>query len=262
MNFCRLPWIFARNVVTGHVRRRRRSRCRPRTAPCRPRRRPPGTGRWRCARSGRPGRRWRRTGWSATVWPSTTILAPASTSSCDSTAPRRAGQLRISKNSGVVPVTLVDQLRSSATTWAVAWTRGATKRTSGTSARMARRSSQVSVGNDPAPALAPPDVFAPDDTISTLVPIAENACSTRARAPSPIATIAITAATPMMMPSVVSSDRSLLRSSARSATRMTSPGLMTPPRRGRAARRRGLPGSGRRARRSRAARGRRCPPRA
>ena len=87
---------------------------------------------------------------------------------------------------------------------------------------MARRSSQVSVGSDPAPALAPPDVFAPDDTISTLVPIDANACSTRARAPSPIATIAITAATPMMMPSAVSSDRSLLRSSARSATRMTS----------------------------------------
>ena len=101
---------------------------------------------------------------------------------------------------------------------------------------MARRSSQVSVGSDPAPAFAPPDVFAPDDTISTLVPIDANACSTRARAPSPIATIAITAATPMMMPSAVSSDRNLLRSSARSATRMTSPGLMAPPPRVRAAR--------------------------
>jgi hypothetical protein len=32
----------------------------------------------------------------------------------------------MSKNSGVVPVTLVDQLRSSATIWAVEWTRGAT----------------------------------------------------------------------------------------------------------------------------------------
>ena len=135
----------------------------------------------------------------------------------------------MSKNSGVVPVTFVDQLRSSATTCPVVWTRGAAKRTPPTSVRMARRSSQVSVGSDPAPALAPPDVFAPDDTISTLVPIDANACSTRARAPSPIATIAITAATPMMMPSAVSSDRSLLRSSARSATRTTSPGLMTPP---------------------------------
>ena len=38
----------------------------------------------------------------------------------------RTGQLRISKNSGVVPVTTVDQLRSSATTCAVVWTRGAT----------------------------------------------------------------------------------------------------------------------------------------
>ena len=33
------------------------------------------------------------------------------------------------------------------------WTRGATKRTSATSARIARRSSQVSVGSEPAPAL-------------------------------------------------------------------------------------------------------------
>ena len=46
-------------------------------------------------RSGPARRSWRR----------------ASTSSGDSTAPRRAGQLRISKNSGVVPVTFVDQLR-------------------------------------------------------------------------------------------------------------------------------------------------------
>ena len=36
---------------------------------------------------------------------------------------------------------------------------------------MARRSSQVSVGSEPAPAFAPPDVFAPDDTMSTFVPI-------------------------------------------------------------------------------------------
>ena len=56
---------------------------------------------------------------AATVWPSTTVLAPASTSSGDSTAPRRAGQLRMSKNSGVVPVTTVDQFLSSATTWAL-----------------------------------------------------------------------------------------------------------------------------------------------
>ena len=154
----------------------------------------------------------------ATVAPSTTVLAPESTCCAVSSVPRRAGQLRISNISGVVPFTAVDQLRSSATIWAVACTRGATKRTSLTPSRMARMSSQVSVGSVPAPAFAPPDVFAPDDTMRTLVPIDENACSTRARAPSPIETMAITAPTPMMMPSAVRNDRILLRSSARPAT--------------------------------------------
>ncbi len=140
--------------------------------------------------------------------------------------PRRIGQLRISKNSGVVPVISVAQFWSSVTTWPVVCRRGATQRTPGTSARIAFRSSQVSVGSEPAPTLTPPAVFAPDDTISTLVPIAVNACSTRALAPSPIATIAITAATPMMMPSAVRNERSRLRRSARSAMRMVSHSLM------------------------------------
>ena len=52
------------------------------------------------------------------------------------------------------------------------------------------------------------------------MPIAANDCSTCALAPSPIATIAITAATPMMMPSVVRNERILLRISACRAIRM------------------------------------------
>ena len=43
--------------------------------------------------------------------------------------------------------------------------------------------------------------------------------STRACAPAPTATMVITAATPMMMPSMVSAERSLLMRSARSAMR-------------------------------------------
>ena len=43
--------------------------------------------------------------------------------------------------------------------------------------------------------------------------------STRACAPAPTATIVITAPTPMMMPSIVSAERSLLTRSAASATR-------------------------------------------
>ena len=88
---------------------------------------------------------------SDTVCPSTTVLAPASTSSAEKGAPRRTGQLRISKNSGVVPVISVDQLRSSLTTCPVACTRGATNRTPGISLPMARMSSQVRVGMLPAP---------------------------------------------------------------------------------------------------------------
>jgi len=50
-----------------------------------------------------------------------------------------------------------------------------------------------------------------------LLPIDVNAACTRALAPSPIATIATTAATPMTIPSVVRSARALLRRSARAA---------------------------------------------
>ena len=81
-------------------------------------------------------------------------------------------------------------------------------------------SSQVSVGIDPKPPCAPPAVVVPDMMISRLDPIAENDFSTIALAPSPIATIAITAPTPMMIPSAVRNDRSLLRISALPAMRI------------------------------------------
>jgi len=48
-----------------------------------------------------------------------------------------------------------------------------------------------------------------------------NASSTRALAPSPMATMAITADTPMITPRVVRNERILLRRSARTATRST-----------------------------------------
>ncbi len=84
---------------------------------------------------------------------------------------------------------------------------------------MARRSSQVRLEALPEPPRTPPALDDPGNTISRLVPSEENACSTRDRAPSPIATVAITAATPMITPSVVNSDRALLRISARPASR-------------------------------------------
>ncbi len=85
---------------------------------------------------------------------------------------------------------------------------------------MAVRSSQVSVGCEPNPPWAPPEVVEPDMTMSRFEPMAANDFSTMAFAPSPIATMAITAPTPMMMPSAVRNDRSLLRISALPAMRI------------------------------------------
>ena len=59
----------------------------------------------------------------------------------------------------------------------------------------------------------------PGSTMRRFVPIEAKALSTRAFAPSPIATIAMTAATPMTMPSVVKNERVLFRKSARRAIR-------------------------------------------
>src|SRR5215813_6095102 len=79
---------------------------------------------------------------------------------------------------------------------------------------MAFRSSQVKVGKVPNPPWAPPAVVVPGKIINKLAPIDAKDCSTCAFAPSPIATIAITAETPMTTPSVVKNERSLLRKSA------------------------------------------------
>ena len=56
--------------------------------------------------------------------------------------------------------------------------------------------------------------------------MAANVSSTRDLAPSPNATMAITAATPITIPSVVRNERSLLRKSARTATRMICPAFI------------------------------------
>ena len=57
-------------------------------------------------------------------------------------------------------------------------------------------------------------------------PIAAKDSRTRAFAPSPIAIIAITALTPMIMPSAVNDERILLRSSARNAIRNVGTGFI------------------------------------
>src|SRR2546423_1299049 len=70
------------------------------------------------------------------------------------------------------------------------------------------------------PRCTPPLLMVPAPTYSRLEPMAAMRCCTCCCAPWPSATMAITAATPMMMPSIVSVERILLRASARSAIRI------------------------------------------
>jgi len=65
----------------------------------------------------------------------------------------------------------------------------------------------------------PPRETAPDPTNSTFDPMAAIWSCACCCAPCPTLTMAITAATPIMMPSMVSADRSLLRAKARIAMR-------------------------------------------
>ena len=71
----------------------------------------------------------------------------------------------------------------------------------------------------PAPVRKPPEFWLPAERMSIFVPMLAICCCTCCCAPCPTLTMAITAATPMMMPSMVSAERSLLRASARIAMR-------------------------------------------
>jgi hypothetical protein len=90
---------------------------------------------------------------------------------------------------------------------------GVTIETLGTSRLIASRSSTVSVlvPVSPVPLRTPPTFCAPALTKSRLVPMLSICACTEADAPWPMLTIAITAETPMMMPSMVSAARILLR---------------------------------------------------
>ena len=95
-------------------------------------------------------------------------------------------------------------------------TEGVAAATDGQPSRMASQSAPVSVMPEPAPAETPARWSATERTMITLEPmlaILEEICSA---APLPISIIVMTAAMPITMPSIVSSDRVTLR---RSATR-------------------------------------------
>src|SRR5215216_2849812 len=101
--------------------------------------------------------------------------------------------------------------------WAVPDTTGLTPLRPWTCWEIASASEAFSEVALPAPVRAPPDDELPGMMVKRLVPRPCSWLLTEALAPWPSATMAMTAATPMMMPSVVSTLRPLLACSAASA---------------------------------------------
>ena len=126
--------------------------------------------------------------------------------------PDRIGQSRTNAQAGETPATLVCQLLYGEITWVRSVTIGVTAAACRTCCAIASPSRTVSVEAAPTPAFTPPIVVLPGSTITRLLPRPAIVASMLLRAPAPIATVTITAATPMMIPSTVSSERWRLRS--------------------------------------------------
>ena len=123
-------------------------------------------------------------------------------------------------------MTPVDQFRLPYTTCSEPLWIGATSMTDGHSSRMASTSSSDMVGSVPDPMRAPPDEVEPENTISRLLPMELISLEIRWRAAAPMDSMAITAATPMMMPSMVRLERILLARRARRAMVSVEAGLI------------------------------------
>ncbi len=117
----------------------------------------------------------------------------------------------------MVPVTCVFQLLLPNTICEYPRAIGAVATTEEHSAAIALASSSVNVCALPNPARTPPVLMLPACTIMTLLPMDAICSWMRLVAPLPTATIAITAPTPMITPSMVSALRSLFTRSARNA---------------------------------------------
>ena len=142
------------------------------------------------------------TSWSVKSWPSTTF------------------QSRTRKKSGLHPCTVEGaQFMSWYTTCARVRTTTATPSADGASRSMAAASWGVSVCWVPAPNMTAPEEDDPGSTMSWFWPMLEICCWTDWVAPWPMATIAMTAATPMITPSIVSAERTRFRMRARIAMR-------------------------------------------
>src|SRR5688572_20523851 len=140
--------------------------------------------------------------------------------------PYLTGHWRISGKSTSVPSSLVDQFWLPAMTCARRLTPGAMYCTSGTSFLIASTSSGFRLAAAPDPPRTPPIVKLPAEMVTMFVPPALICASICACAPVPSATSVITAETPMIMPSIVSAVRILLRASAFRAIRVVMTGDM------------------------------------
>src|SRR6266508_5103568 len=112
----------------------------------------------------------------------------------------------------------VNQFWFPAATCVVEATSSLTPMTPGTSRRIASASSILRVPAPPQPVRIPLEVVLPEKMRITFCPRLAICASTCAFAPLPIPTIAITAPTPMMIPSAVNTERILFRRRARNAT--------------------------------------------
>ena len=112
-------------------------------------------------------------------------------------------------------------------TWTPVSTCGDTLNTSGTCCAIAFASPSVRDLVPRAPVRRPLTLRPPASIQIMLSPMLRICSWTWLDAPSPTATLQMTAPTPMMMPSMVRTLRILLRASARTATRSSSPKLST-----------------------------------
>jgi hypothetical protein len=104
-----------------------------------------------------------------------------------------------------------------ATTWTLPCTIGLAAAMPLTLVVIASASSSVSVLPVPAPPAIPPARAAPGEIVSTFVPNPDNEAVTVVCEPCPSPTMAMTAATPIMIPSAVRAARALFARSASSA---------------------------------------------
>src|SRR5262245_15130524 len=144
-------------------------------------------------------------------------LEAARTSDSEKKAPLPTFQERTNGHSTPTPCTEVPQLRLPLTTCPADRDTGVTYATAGHSARTASTSSSVIV-DCPVKMRAPDCVATPGKIIRKLVPSEEIWAWIAACEPWPTAIIAMTQATPMMMPRAVSAERILLRPIAFRAT--------------------------------------------